>query len=198
MASMLQVITLGVPCICLLWNIPRAYFVVMVMVISCTSGMVLGFMFTPKVIHTRKWLKEKKVEKKKRLSDSGKIILPESVPSAHEHDGDAGLKIAVMKEPKFISQTHATAASNVINNAHMLDATAKHHIEEEKREEAVDYINDNDSSASKEVNKHASGDTINNVEEDDMVSVLFLHLQTLIIFPFHLTQIHLYTLSSDS
>jgi len=144
MASMLQVMIIGIPCICLLWNIPRAYFVVMVLLISCVSLAVLGFMFLPKIVHTRRWLKDKE-EKKHTTSDRAKVShtvrfapTPGMPPTHSIGDGDDGLKIAVMGKLKYIGSYSNAKTSNTGNTAASTIKANGHHIEEEKQEEGID------------------------------------------------------------
>lgn len=143
MASMLQVMIIGIPCICLLWNIPRAYFVVMVLLISCVSLAVLGFMFLPKIVHTKRWLQEKE-DKKHTTSDRAKVShtvrfapTPGMPPTHSIGDGDDGLKIAVMGKLKYLGSYSNAKASNTGNGVSAVKDNG-HHIEEEKQEEGID------------------------------------------------------------
>ena len=143
MASMLQVMIIGIPCICLLWNIPRAYFVVMVLLISCVSLVVLGFMFLPKIVHTRRWLQEKE-EKKHTTSDRAKVShtvrfapTPGMPPTHSIGDGDDGLKIAVMGKLKYLGSYSNAKASNAGNGVSAVKDRGYHNTEEEKQEEGI-------------------------------------------------------------
>ena len=168
MASMLQVMIIGIPCICLLWNIPRAYFVVMVLLISCVSLAVLGFMFLPKIVHTRRWLKEKE-EKKHTTSDRAKVShtvrfapTPGTAPSHSIGDGDDGLKIAVMEKAKYIGSYSNVKVSNTGNTASVVKDNVDHNIEEEKQEEGIDI----QEAAPNMVDKDANGvDDIQTLDE---------------------------------
>ena len=99
MTSMIQMFTLAVPCISLLSKQPRPYFIVMLIVIFCVSSAVLGFMFWPKILHTRLWMIEKaemeriKADKKQRNSE---------IISKATDNGNDGLKVAVIGPAKFI------------------------------------------------------------------------------------------------
>jgi len=134
---------IGIPCICLLWNIPRAYFVVMVLLISCVSLAVLGFMFLPKIVHTRRWLKEKE-EKKHTTSDRAKVShtvrfapTPGTPPTHSIGDGDDGL-IAVMGKLKYIGSYSNAKVSNTGNGVSAMKDRGFHNTEEEKQEEGID------------------------------------------------------------
>jgi len=99
MTSMIQMFTLAVPCISLLSKQPRPYFIVMIIVIFCVSSAVLGFMFWPKILHTRLWIIEQaekeriKAEKKKKNSE---------IISKTTDNGNDGLKVAAIGPAKFV------------------------------------------------------------------------------------------------
>ena len=104
MASMLQSFMLAVPVICLLWNIPRVYYVVLVLLIFIMSSVVLGFMFWPKINHTREWMKEKAEKERMDTSDGDVGITRPSVIGTANDDGHDGLKIAVVTSLQFTSR----------------------------------------------------------------------------------------------
>jgi len=149
---------IGIPCICLLWNIPRAYFVVMVLLISCVSLAVLGFMFLPKIVHTRRWLKEKE-DKKHTTSDRAKVSntvrfapTPGMPPTHSTGDGDDGLKIAVLEKARYIGSYSNAKASNTGNISAVKDR-GYHNTEEEKQEEGIDIQEAAPNKADKGVNE---------------------------------------------
>jgi hypothetical protein len=96
MTSMMQMFALAVPCISLLSKQPRPYFIVMVIVILCVSAAVLGFMFLPKILHTRSWMIEQAEKEKVKAAKR------EKNPIGYRGSlGDDGLKVAVMSPANF-------------------------------------------------------------------------------------------------
>ena len=170
MASMLQAVALGVPCICLLWNIPRAYYTVLVMVIFCICSVVLGFMFVPKILHARDWKREK-AEKDRKAASMRRRIMGNGAS-----DGDGanvavpitdglvsgvdGLKIAVMAEPKFTSLPKAPQVVNVSNIKHSISSS----LHEKELEAEEGSFDDNISS---EMEKDCGGTYLNICEDGD-------------------------------
>ena len=100
MASLAQMFLLAVPCVILLSQQPRPYYVVMVIVILCVSAAVLGLMFVPKIFATRIWLKEKAAKEEKKAAMRASVI---SRPASSFSDsGGTGLKIAIMPKKSQI------------------------------------------------------------------------------------------------
>ena len=92
MTCMAQMFALAVPCISLLSQQPEPYFIVMIIVIFCVSTAVLGFMFLPKILHTRSWMIEHlEKEKAKAARRMSKISQSPSTATG----GDDGLTVQV-------------------------------------------------------------------------------------------------------
>jgi len=128
MASILQSFLLGAPIIGLLWNIPRALYIVLVMLITCVSMFVLNFLFVPKIIHTRLWIKEREEKKRqKELARQRVIKTPSgngidvrsssSISSSRQTELDSGLKIAFTPEAKFNQTSIKKPSSRPVEHA---------------------------------------------------------------------------------
>eukprot|EP00578_Thalassiosira_sp_NH16_P004470 CAMPEP_0181138052 /NCGR_PEP_ID=MMETSP1071-20121207/34035_1 /TAXON_ID=35127 /ORGANISM="Thalassiosira sp., Strain NH16" /LENGTH=487 /DNA_ID=CAMNT_0023224851 /DNA_START=1 /DNA_END=1465 /DNA_ORIENTATION=+ len=174
MASMLQAVALGVPCICLLWNIPRAYYIVLVMVIFCICSVVLGFMFVPKILHARDWKREKAEKDRKAASmrrrimgngasdgDGANVAVPVTDGRV---SGVDGLKIAVMAEPKFTSLPKAPQVVNISNIKHSISYS----LHEKELEAEEGSFDDNISS---EMEKDCGGTDLNICKDGDNQSL---------------------------
>lgn len=101
MASMLQAFALGVPCIFLLWKIPAAYFLILVIIIFIICSVVLGLIFYPKMMFMKRLELEQKEKVRKEESLRNRLISNASVPN--DSSQVEGLKVAVTVDPKFTS-----------------------------------------------------------------------------------------------
>lgn len=157
MASLAQMFLLAVPCVSLLSNQPRPYYVVMVIVILCVSAAVLGLMFVPKIFATRIWLKEKAVKEAKKAAMRASVM---AESSSFSDSGGIGLKIAIM--PKK-SQIWKGFTMSRINNPPIV-GNGKESIEEKS---GVSVDSDNDGLKFRDM----SGSNLNYVpEKEDVVA----------------------------
>lgn len=101
MASMLQAFALGVPCIFLLWQIPRAYFLVLVIVIFIISSVVLGLIFYPKMQFLKRWELEQEEKQRKKEEMRNKLIVSKESSATDSEVGDEGLKVRISAKADF-------------------------------------------------------------------------------------------------